>query len=86
MSDLGMKLSKVLFTEEPKLLICDVGASVRSASAVANLLGCILATVLTKHGEEAYVQALKAVSHRIHDSAMGTASKAELMSPNTTSQ
>lgn len=77
MSHLGMELSKVLFREEPQLLACDLDASARAAVHVANLLGCILATVLKRQGEATYEAALKAVVHKIHDSAVATAAKAE---------
>jgi uncharacterized membrane protein len=86
MTKLAMELSKVLFREEPKLLVADIEASGRASAEVANLLGCILATVATKCGQDAYETAMRTVVLKIHDSAMKTAEKAETMTPNTTTQ
>jgi NAD(P)H-hydrate repair Nnr-like enzyme with NAD(P)H-hydrate dehydratase domain len=86
MSSLGLELSKVLFREEPKLLVCDLEASARAAVGVADLLGCIMATVLKKSGDQAYHEAMKAVMMRANASALATANKADNIAPNTTSQ
>ena len=86
MADLGMELSRVLFREEPELLACDLKASARAAAAVSNLLGCVLATVLTKCGEQAYLEACKAAMSHMNKSAIDTANKAQNMTPNTTKQ
>lgn len=85
-SKLGMELSKVLFREEPKLLACDIDASARAAAEVSNLLGCIMATVLAKQGEQAYLVAMRAVMTNADKSAHATATKAFNMTPNTTPQ
>jgi hypothetical protein len=86
MSKLGMELSRVLFREEPALLACDLDASARAAAEVSNLLGCILATVLTKQGEGAYLDAARAVMLNVNKSAQATAKRAESITPNTTPQ
>lgn len=86
MSKLGMELSKVLFREEPALLACDLDASARAASEVSNLLGCILATVITKQGNNAYLEACKAVMLKMNESAVATANKAANIIPNLTPQ
>lgn len=86
MSNLGMELSKVLFREEPRLLECDLEASARAAAAVSNLLGCIMATVLKKQGQQAYFEACKAVMLNMDKSAMKTAEQAETLIPHTTRQ
>lgn len=81
---LGLQLSKVLFAHEPGLLVCDMNASARAAGQIANLLGCILATVLQKGGDAAYEQAFRAVALKIHRSACSTSDKAERQIPNVT--
>lgn len=86
MTKLAMELSKVLFREEPNLLVADIEASGRASAEVANLLGAILATVVTRCGQEAYETAMRAVVLKIHDSAMKTAEKADTMTPNVTTQ
>jgi len=73
---LGMELSKVLFKHEPTLLACDLNASARAAAEVANLLGCILATVLAKKGQDAYVEAVHAAAMKAHATAVRTANNA----------
>jgi hypothetical protein len=78
MADLAMELSKVLFREEPKLLVADLEANARAAAAVANLLGAILATVLVKCGAQAYFDACKAVLLKVNESAIKTANKARM--------
>lgn len=86
MSSLGMELSKCLFRHEPGLLAADLEASARAAAAVSNLLGCILATVLTKQGQPAYVEACRAVMLKMNEAALATANKALKIEPNTTPQ
>lgn len=86
MSKLGMELSKVLFREEPALLVADLPASARAAAEVSNLLGCILATVLTKQGNDAYLEACKAAMMRMNESAITTSTKAQSIAPNITTQ
>jgi hypothetical protein len=83
MADLGMELSKLLFAKEPGLLICDMDASARSAAALANLLGCVLATALKTNSLQ-YERAFKAVMHQVHKSACATADKADQIIPNLT--
>jgi len=83
---LGMELSKVLWKEEPKLLVCDLEASARAAAEVSNLLGCILANVLAKSGDDAYWNACKAVMLNMDKSAHDTVAKAGRIVPNTTAQ
>jgi hypothetical protein len=86
MSDqLGMRLSKLLFEEEPELLVCDLEASARASAAVANLLGCILSTVLVKMGPEDYCKIFEKVCHKVNDSAMETAKKSMRIDANKTS-
>jgi len=86
MSDqLGMRLSKVLFEEEPELLVSDLEASARAAAAVANLLGSILAATLVKGGAEYYLGIFETVVTKVNDSAMKTAKKAIKINANTTS-
>jgi hypothetical protein len=80
---LGMALSRVLFEHEPKLLQCDMEASARAAAEVSNLLGCIMATVLTK-SPQTYEAAFRAVILKAHESAQKTSGKALAMTPNVT--
>ena len=85
MSDqLGMRLSKLLVEEEPDLLVCDLAANARASAAVANLMGCILSTVLVKMGPEDYCKIFEQVCHKINDSAMETAKKAMRIDANKT--
>jgi len=79
-----MRLSKLLFEEEPELLVCDLEASARASAAVANLMGCILSTVLVKMGPEDYCKIFEQVCHKINDSAMETAKKAMRIDANKT--
>jgi len=85
MSDqLGMRLSKLLFEEEPELLVCDLEASARASAAVANLLGSILSTVLVKMGPEDYCKIFEQVCHKVNNSAMETAKQAMRIDANKT--
>lgn len=82
MSDnLGLELSKVLFAAEPGLLNCDPAATGRATSAVANLMGCILATVLRTKGEEIYMAVIKDVMVRVHNSALATVERSLSVTP-----
>ena len=86
MSDLGLDLSKVLFAAEPRLLECEMEASARAALAVADLLGCVMATVLKRQGQAMYLEAMRAVMARVNESAIRTVQIAETTTPNTTRQ
>lgn len=83
---LGMELSKVLFREEPGLLNCEMGANARACAALADVLGALLATVIKRNGTPAYVDAMKLVARRIHESAIKTFEAAENITPNVTEQ
>lgn len=82
---LGMELSKVLFKHEPKLLEADHEATIRAAVAVADLLGCIMASVMVLRPRE-YEEAFLVITKRAHKSAMDTATKALNDKPNVTQQ
>lgn len=73
---LGLELSKCLFANEPGLLQCDAEATGRSAAAVADLLGCVLANVCVMRGPEDYEKAIRMTMKRVHEGAMSTAARA----------
>lgn len=74
--NLGMKVSKLLLQEEPLLLSADLKATVVATSALAKVTGCLLATILTKCGEQAYLSAVREIMKMMHSNACGTANKA----------
>lgn len=72
MTSLGEELTNVLFRREPTLLNADMDATARAAVEIANLLGCIMATLLVQR-PDIYRTAMEAVFKQAHKSAEQTA-------------
>lgn len=82
MKSLGEELTEVLHRHEPMLLRADMDASARAAAQVSNLLGCILANVLTLRPDQ-YRSAFEAVCQQVHKSAEDVS---RMVMPTTTLQ
>ena len=78
---LAEELDEVLFAHEPGLLTSDPPACRRAIGALAQVLGWVLATVLSRQGETYYVEALKAAMVQVDAVARQTAAEAERIRP-----
>ena len=82
MSDLAIELTKLAFKAEPALLECEPGSTARAATAAADLLGCVMATVLKQKGRDTYIKAMTQMFARAHESAIKTIENAERIAQN----
>lgn len=71
-SDYGMRITKMLLDAEPGLLVCDPGATGTAMASLANVIGSLMATVLTTKGEATYRAVLKEIVGKIDESARAT--------------
>lgn len=71
-SDYGLRISKMLLDAEPGLLVCDPGATGTAMGLLANVLGSLMATVLTTKGEATYRAVLKEIVGKIDEAARAT--------------
>lgn len=76
-SGYAMRITKMLFEEEPGLLACDPGATARAAGSLATVMGSLLATVIVKKNEATYRAVLKELVKKIDDNARATVAAAE---------
>jgi len=77
--ELTHKISDILFTELPNLKKLDMKSTAEAELAMAMVMGCLLATVLSKEGEEAYATAIMSVVKTIKDHTYRTMDQADKM-------
>jgi hypothetical protein len=75
LDSLELALSKLMFEHEPKLLTCDVNATAKTAIALADLLGGLLASMIIQNPAQ-HEEVIAIVMKRVSDATRFTMDKA----------
>jgi hypothetical protein len=74
MTKRAFDLAKLIFGAEPDAALGDPGAVERVTLALAKINGAILATILVRHGEAAFGDAVRTIAKTVELEARRTAS------------